>query len=53
MLTSLPQALVITCGGGPDHQSIGFQYWRNPGPLVQYLGIGGALVAFSVLDIIK
>ncbi|KAJ5128844.1 hypothetical protein N7448_002557 [Penicillium atrosanguineum] len=39
-------ALVITCGGGPDHQSIGFQYWRNPGPLVQYLGIGGALGRF-------
>ncbi|KAJ5232541.1 hypothetical protein N7468_005497 [Penicillium chermesinum] len=39
-------ALVITCGGGPNHQSIGFQYWRDPGPLVQYLGIGGALGRF-------
>ncbi|OKL61616.1 hypothetical protein UA08_03609 [Talaromyces atroroseus] len=39
-------ALVITCGGGPDHTSIGFQYWRNPGPFVQYLGIGGSLGQF-------
>ncbi|KAJ6033954.1 uncharacterized protein N7446_007750 [Penicillium canescens] len=39
-------ALVITCGGGPDYKSIGFQYWRNPGPFVQYLGIGGAIGRF-------
>ncbi|GIK07309.1 hypothetical protein Aspvir_002971 [Aspergillus viridinutans] len=35
-------ALVITCGGGPDGQSIGFRYWRNPGPFVQYLGVPGS-----------
>ena len=28
--------------GGPDHDRIGFQYWRNPGPFTQYLGISGA-----------
>ncbi|CAP99002.1 Proline-specific permease [Penicillium chrysogenum] len=39
-------ALVITCGGGPDHKTIGFEYWRNPGPFVQYLGVGGALGRF-------
>jgi amino acid transporter len=39
-------ALVITCGGGPDHRTIGFQYWRNPGPFVQYLGISGSLGRF-------
>ncbi|KAJ5373477.1 hypothetical protein N7517_005483 [Penicillium concentricum] len=39
-------ALVITCGGGPDHKTIGFEYWRNPGPFVQYLGISGALGRF-------
>ncbi|KAK4867383.1 hypothetical protein LT330_000893 [Penicillium expansum] len=39
-------ALVITCGGGPDHKTIGFEYWRSPGPFVQYLGIGGALGRF-------
>ncbi|KAH8602225.1 amino acid permease/ SLC12A domain-containing protein [Bisporella sp. PMI_857] len=35
-------ALVVTCGGGPDHRAYGFQYWRNPGPFVQYLGFPGA-----------
>ncbi|CDM27996.1 hypothetical protein DTO013E5_4066 [Penicillium roqueforti] len=39
-------ALVITCGGGPDHKTIGFEYWRHPGPFVQYLGIGGSLGRF-------
>ncbi|EIW73594.1 hypothetical protein TREMEDRAFT_26215 [Tremella mesenterica DSM 1558] len=34
--------IIITSGGGPDHRSIGFQYWRHPGPFVQYDGIGGA-----------
>ncbi|GAM38695.1 amino acid transporter [Talaromyces pinophilus] len=39
-------ALVITCGGGPDGESIGFRYWREPGPFVQYLGIKGSLGRF-------
>ncbi|GAB1198771.1 hypothetical protein APSETT444_008101 [Aspergillus pseudonomiae] len=39
-------ALVITCGGGPTGQSIGFRYWRDPGPFVQYFGIKGALGRF-------
>ncbi|CAK3925356.1 proline-specific permease [Lecanosticta acicola] len=39
-------ALVVTCGGGPDHHTYGFQYWRNPGPFVQYLGINGDLGRF-------
>lgn len=39
-------ALVITCGGGPLGESIGFRYWKNPGPFVQYLGVGGALGRF-------
>ncbi|KAI4722681.1 amino acid permease-like protein [Aureobasidium sp. EXF-10727] len=39
-------ALVITCGGGPDHTSIGFQYWRQPGPFVAYLGYPGSLGHF-------
>ncbi|GAB7348191.1 hypothetical protein MBLNU459_g6195t1 [Dothideomycetes sp. NU459] len=39
-------ALVITCGGGPDHTSIGFRYWRDPGPFVNYLGYTGALGHF-------
>jgi amino acid transporter len=32
-------ALVITCGGGPDGQTIGFRYWQNPGPFMQYLDV--------------
>lgn len=39
-------ALVIACGGGPDHHAYGFQYWRNPGPLVNYLSIPGSLGQF-------
>ena len=40
-------ALVITCGGGPNHTPIGFTYWKTPyGPFVQYLGIGGSLGQF-------
>lgn len=38
--------LVIDLGGGPDHHRYGFQYWRNPGPFVQYLGIEGSLGRF-------
>ena len=32
---------MIDLGFGPDHTAIGFKYWRNPGPFVQYLGIAG------------
>ncbi|KAI0016898.1 amino acid permease/ SLC12A domain-containing protein [Xylariomycetidae sp. FL0641] len=39
-------ALVITCGGAPNHEKVGFRYWRNPGPFVQYLGYPGALGRF-------
>jgi amino acid transporter len=39
-------ALVITCGGGPSGQSIGFRYWKMPGPFVQYLGIEGSFGRF-------
>ncbi|PBP18428.1 Amino acid/polyamine transporter I [Diplocarpon rosae] len=38
--------LVITCGGGPNGDRIGFRYWRDPGPLVQYLGMEGSLGRF-------
>jgi amino acid transporter len=39
-------ALVVVCGGGPDHEPIGFRYWHNPGPFVQYLGHAGSLGRF-------
>ncbi|KZT57236.1 hypothetical protein CALCODRAFT_469931 [Calocera cornea HHB12733] len=38
--------LVVDLGGGPDHHRLGFQYWRNPGPFVQYLGVPGSLGQF-------
>ncbi|EJU03053.1 hypothetical protein DACRYDRAFT_50562 [Dacryopinax primogenitus] len=38
--------LVIDLGGGPDHHRYGFQYWKNPGPFVQYLGVPGPLGQF-------
>ncbi|KAI0186512.1 amino acid permease/ SLC12A domain-containing protein [Astrocystis sublimbata] len=39
-------ALVITTGGAPNHEAIGFKYWGNPGPFTQFLGIDGALGRF-------
>ena len=45
--------VVITSGGGPNHETIGFRYWNETGGFVQYAGIGGAkgrfLSFFSVL----
>ncbi|KAJ5281003.1 amino acid permease [Penicillium angulare] len=38
--------VVITAGGGPDHKVIGFKYWQDPGPFVQYLKIPGSLGQF-------
>lgn len=35
-------SLVITLGGGPNHDRIGFRYWKDPGPFVDYDGITGA-----------
>ncbi|KAH7126503.1 amino acid permease [Dactylonectria estremocensis] len=34
-------AIVITAGGGPSGESIGFRYWNNPGPWTDYNGITG------------
>jgi len=34
--------IVLDLGGGPNHDRIGFRYWKNPGPFVQYEGIAGA-----------
>lgn len=41
-------ALVITCDGAPDHKSIGFEYWKDPGPFVQHLGVPGVWEDSSV-----
>lgn len=32
--------IVVDCGGGPDHEYIGFRYWRDPGPFNTYLSEG-------------
>ncbi|KAF8211454.1 amino acid permease [Mycena galopus ATCC 62051] len=34
--------IVLDLGGGPDHDRLGFRFWKNPGPFVQYNGISGA-----------
>ncbi|KAF9513616.1 hypothetical protein BS47DRAFT_1344108 [Hydnum rufescens UP504] len=34
--------VILDLGGGPNHDRIGFRYWKNPGPFVQYNGISGA-----------
>jgi yeast amino acid transporter len=45
--------IVLDLGGGPNHDRIGFRYWKNPGPFVQFDGIAGSkgrfLAFFSVL----
>lgn len=35
-------AIIITAGGGPNHEAIGFRYWNNPGAWVDYNGITGS-----------
>lgn len=34
--------IVLDLGGGPNHDRLGFRYWKHPGPFVQFEGIGGA-----------
>ena len=34
--------IVLDLGGGPDHDRLGFRFWKEPGPFVQYNGIAGA-----------
>jgi amino acid transporter len=38
--------IIISAGGGPEGDPIGFKYWRDPGALNQYEGIAGALGRF-------
>ena len=33
--------IVLDLGGGPNHDRIGFRYWKNPGPFVQFDHISG------------
>jgi amino acid transporter len=34
-------SLVITLGGAPNHDRIGFRYWSNPGAWTDFAGITG------------
>ena len=34
-------SIVITAGGGPNHESIGFRYWNNPGAWTNFNGVTG------------
>ncbi|EMD33739.1 hypothetical protein CERSUDRAFT_125991 [Gelatoporia subvermispora B] len=34
--------IVLDLGGGPNHDRIGFRYWRHPGPFAQFNSIAGA-----------
>jgi amino acid transporter len=34
-------SIVITAGGGPNHEAIGFRFWNETGGFVQYDGIPG------------
>ena len=37
--------LIITCGGAPNGDAIGFRYWRSPGAMNEYL-VDGSLGKF-------
>ncbi|SPC61829.1 probable general amino acid permease [Ustilago sp. UG-2017b] len=39
-------SIFITSKGGPNGESIGFKYWDDPGPFVQFHGIDGATGRF-------
>jgi yeast amino acid transporter len=34
--------IILDLGGGPNHDRIGFRYWKEPGAFNQYNGIQGA-----------
>lgn len=34
--------VILDLGGGPDHDRLGFRFWKHPGPFVQYNGIAGS-----------
>lgn len=42
-------SIVITSGGGPNHETIGFRYWHNPGAFQQYDDISGSTGRFLAL----
>ncbi|KAF8319959.1 putative general amino acid permease [Clavulina sp. PMI_390] len=39
--------IILDLGGGPDHDRLGFRFWKHPGPFVQFDGIPGATGRFA------
>ncbi|KAK7955342.1 amino acid permease-like protein [Apiospora saccharicola] len=35
-------SIVITSGGAPNHEKVGFKYWNDPGAWVEFKGITGS-----------
>lgn len=33
-------ALVLDLGGGPNHDRLGFRYWKHPGAMKEYMATG-------------
>ncbi|KAF2196436.1 AAT family amino acid transporter [Delitschia confertaspora ATCC 74209] len=33
-------AFIVDLGGGPNHDRLGFRYWKNPGAMKEYIGTG-------------
>lgn len=33
--------IILDLGGGPNHDRLGFRYWKHPGPFAQFNGISG------------
>ena len=42
-------SIVITAGGAPEGDAIGFRYWRNPGAFVDYNGASSFSLSLSRL----
>lgn len=40
LLVVMFTCLVVSLGGGPDHEKVGFRYWDNPGAFAEYLRPG-------------
>jgi len=34
--------IILDLGGGPNHERLGFRYWKHPGPFVQFDNISGS-----------
>lgn len=36
---------MLDLGGGPDHQRLGFHYWKADGPFQEFPGVGGGALS--------